>query len=518
MFPFTLSRSAGFPVLLGTTFTGLLTVLSPVHLQAGDFTFGGLPEPIEQDVEEEIARRIAERAAQEAFERMLAEALEQQLLDTTEEAVEDHIEAEVEEAIVATAEDAITEADTILEGSENSDLLPPIEDTASIESNRLLAASGFIEPQLDEFIESFESVIDVNDEKIHRGEWLVMAAPSVFDELAEEGYLFENFTDLPSLGLKLAEVEAPATFDLPRTRDGIVDVVGAGRVQVDMNHIYTAGSIAEVNDLSVVDGVNPLEAMRFPDAVDTLNLKIGVIDSDVDLEHEAFKTSSIATKKFTGHNTKKSLFHGTAVASIIVAEDDDSEFRGLAPRAELFSAAVFEDFGDAGDVASTVSLVKALDWMIANGVDVVNVSLAGPPNRLLEIALEKVAGSGITVLAAAGNGGPMARPKYPAAYPSVLAITAVDANGRAFRLANRGDYLDLAAPGVNVRHARSGGGYAVSSGTSFAVPFATTAAAVIKKQHPTADVFDYLVSEAVDLGDPGRDDVYGHGLLQSKLP
>jgi len=131
--------------------------------------------------------------------------------------------------------------------------------------------------------------------------------------------------------------------------------------------------------------------------------------------------------------------------------------------------------------------------------------------------LEKVAGSGITVLAAAGNGGPMARPKYPAAYPSVLAITAVDANGRAFRLANRGDYLDLAAPGVNVRHAQSGGGYAVSSGTSFAVPFAATAAAVIKQQQPSVDVFDYLVSEAVDLGDPGKDDIYGHGLLQSRL-
>ena len=513
----TLSRNAGFPILVGTTFIGLLTLLGPVHLQAGDFTFGGLPGPIEQDVEEEIARRIAERAAQEAFERMLAEALEQQLLDTTEEAVEDQIEEEVEEAVVATAEDAVGNADAIFEESQGSDLLQPVGDTALIESDRLLVASGLIEPQLDEFIESFEGVIDVNDDKIHRGEWLVMAAPSVFEELAEEGYLFENFTDLPSLGLKLAEVEAPATFNLSRTRDGIVDVVGAGRVQVDMNHIYSAGSIAEVDDLSVIDGVNPFEAMSFPNTVDTLELKIGVIDSDVDLEHEAFKTSSIVTKKFTGHESKKSLFHGTAVASIIVAEDYDSEFRGLAPRAELFSAAVFEDFGGAGDVASTVSIVKAFDWMIANKVDVVNVSLAGPANRLLEIALEKVADSGITVLAAAGNGGPMARPKYPAAYPSVLAITAVDANGRAFRLANRGDYLDLAAPGVNVRHARSGGGYAVSSGTSFAVPFATTAAAVIKQQQPTVNVFDYLVSEAVDLGDPGRDDVYGHGLLQSRL-
>lgn len=494
-----ISRTARRTVLSAALLTVLLAFLDPEDLKASDFTFGGLPDPIERDAEEEIAIRLAERAARAAMELALAEALEQQLLDTAEEAVEDQIADEVEESL-------------------NLDVLPPGTDTLLNESDRVFAtANGMVDPQLDVFMESLEVVIDVDDDKIHRGEWLVMAEPSVFEELAEEGYLFENTTDLPSLGLRLAAVEAPATFDLPQTRDGIVDVVGGDRVQIDMNHVYTAGSVTDVDNLSDMDGFNPVEVMQFSDAVDTLDLKIGVIDSDVDLEHEAFKASSIATKKFTGDNTKKSLFHGTAVASIIVAEDDDSEFRGLAPRAELFSAAVFEDSGDAGDVASTVSLVKALDWMIANGVDVVNVSLAGPPNRLLEIALEKVAGSGITVLAAAGNGGPMARPKYPAAYPSVLAITAVDANGRAFRLANRGDYLDLAAPGVNVRHAQSGGGYAVSSGTSFAVPFAATAAAVIKQQQPSVDVFDYLVSEAVDLGDPGKDDIYGHGLLQSRL-
>jgi len=117
------------------------------------------------------------------------------------------------------------------------------------------------------------------------------------------------------------------------------------------------------------------------------------------------------------------------------------------------------------------------------------------------------------VVAAAGNGGPMARPKYPAAYESVVAVTAVDQRGNAFRLANRGDYLDLAAPGVNLRHAVAGGGYAASSGTSVAVPFAVTAAAVLKHRDPGADVIARLYSAAVDIGPPGRDDIYGYGLL-----
>ena len=110
-----------------------------------------------------------------------------------------------------------------------------------------------------------------------------------------------------------------------------------------------------------------------------------------------------------------------------------------------------------GEIASTVSLVRALDWLLSSEVDAINLSLAGPPNRLLEVALTRISEQGVMVLAAAGNGGPMARPQYPAAYTSVVAVTAVDQRGRAFRLANRGDYLDLAAPGVNLRHAVAGG-------------------------------------------------------------
>ena len=182
-------------------------------------------------------------------------------------------------------------------------------------------------------------------------------------------------------------------------------------------------------------------------------------------------------------------------------------------RQSCFAAAVFEQDDDRGEIASTVSLVRALDWLLSSEVDAINLSLAGPPNRLLEVALKRISEQGVMVLAAAGNGGPMARPQYPAAYTSVVAVTAVDQRGRAFRLANRGDYLDLAAPGVNLRHAVAGGGYASSSGTSFAVPFAVTAAALMKHQEPDSDVIARLYAAATDIGPPGRDDIYGYGLL-----
>ena len=189
-------------------------------------------------------------------------------------------------------------------------------------------------------------------------------------------------------------------------------------------------------------------------------------------------------------------------------------FWGLAPQAEVYAAAVFENDEQRGEIASTVSLVRALDWLITSGVDVVNVSLAGPPNRLLETALDRAGDKGVMVLAAAGNGGPVAQPMYPAAYDSVVAVTAVDRGGRVFRLANRGNYLDIAAPGVSLLHAKAGGGYSASSGTSFAVPFATTAAARLRKMQPGGDTLETLYLWAEDLGPPGRDEIYGYGLLR----
>ncbi len=152
--------------------------------------------------------------------------------------------------------------------------------------------------------------------------------------------------------------------------------------------------------------------------------------------------------------------------------------------------------------------------MISSGVDVINISLAGPPNRLLEAALQRASESDVTILAAAGNGGPVAAPMYPAAYKTVVAVTAVDAKGQVFRLANRGDYLDIAAPGVGVRHAKSGGGFASSSGTSFAVPFAATAVARLRQLQPGDNALELLCRTAEDLGPPGRDSIYGFGLLR----
>ena len=486
-------------------------------------------ESVEESAEEQVAESVdgaveesAEEQVAESVDEAVEESAEEQVAESVDEAVEESAEEQVAEGVEESTESAVEEE---VADAAASDVEAEVADSAESGVGELIAqqaeadaviaaeaiaiasAEGRLSAEVDEMIDAIELEIDVDTQKIHQGQWLVMAEPKVFDELADEGYIFDEFTELPGLGLRLAEVAAPASFNISTTRDGIMDVVGSDRAEVDLNHIYTAGT---PEPQSYEDGIAPIDAMAFPDILATMNLRIGIVDSAVDTDHPAFATAKISSMPFAATKNLPD-FHGTAIASIIAA--NAAPLRGLAPRAELFAAAVFEQDKDRGEIASTVSLVRALDWLLSSQVDAINLSLAGPPNRLLEVALKRIADQGIMVLAAAGNGGPMAKPQYPAAYTSVVAVTAVDQRGRAFRLANRGDYLDLAAPGVNLRHAVAGGGYASSSGTSFAVPFAVTAAALLRHQEPDIDVISRLYAAATDIGPPGRDDIYGYGLL-----
>jgi subtilisin family serine protease len=149
-------------------------------------------------------------------------------------------------------------------------------------------------------------------------------------------------------------------------------------------------------------------------------------------------------------------------------------------------------------------------------VRVANLSLAGPHNRVLADILREVEGKGMLVVAAAGNGGPAARPAWPAASGQVLAVTAVDAFGRIYRKAQRGEHLDVAAPGVEVWAAASIRGVRSRTGTSYATPWATAAAALLMAQDPEltpAEAIQRLRALTSDAGEEGADPVFGQGIL-----
>lgn len=481
------------------------TVAQTVEDSIEDSVEAGLESAVEEGVEEGVEATV-EATVEEGIEEGIESAVEEEIVASVEDSVEESVEETVADATEASVEQNVEDSvETALEDSLEGSVEASVE--GDVELRVVAAMEERLETEIDEVLENLESDLEVDESRILREQWLVMAEPAVFKELVDKGYLFDTVTELPALELRLAEVAAPSSFDISEVRDGVMDVVGKDRAEVDLNHFYTAGAPGATTG----EGRLPRSAIAYPEDLKSLDVRVGMIDSGVDVSHPALSKSRIQAKSFASPSAEAPDFHGTAIASMIVGNAED--YQGLVPNAELYAASVFELNEERGEIASTVSLIRALDWLISSEVGVINVSLAGPPNRLLEKALQRAAAQNVVVMAAAGNGGPMAQPMYPAAYDCVVAVTAVDSAQRVFRLANRGDYLALAAPGVDLRHAQSGGGYASSSGTSFAVPFAVTAAARLSHSNPGMEITAQLLSNALDIGPPGRDQIYGYGLL-----
>ncbi|WP_075216041.1 S8 family serine peptidase [Mongoliimonas terrestris] len=205
--------------------------------------------------------------------------------------------------------------------------------------------------------------------------------------------------------------------------------------------------------------------------------------------------------------------HGTAIAALLVGRAD-GRVPGLLPEATLVAVNAFTPDDQGRERTDVATLVDAIEHLAARGVRVINLSLSGPPNAVLEAAVGAAARDGIVLVAAAGNGGPYAEPAFPAAYPNVIAVTAVDRTLDVYRRATRGTYVDFAAPGVEVWTAAAG----PMSGTSYAVPFVTAAVAAHLAARPGASpaaVAGHLAASAFDLGAAGRDDTYGWGLVRA---
>lgn len=231
---------------------------------------------------------------------------------------------------------------------------------------------------------------------------------------------------------------------------------------------------------------------------------LGVIDTGVDVASLPMSDSLLSQRAFAGP-TPVARDHGSMVASIAVS-------RGV----RVHVADVFGHTTDGALAASADRIAAALDWMIAHRIAVVNISIEGPDNAVLAEMVRRAAERGHIIVAAAGNGGPAARPSFPAAFDGVLAVTAIDGSDRPYVRANRGDYIDFAAPGVDI-DVDVNGSVAKVSGTSFAAPvIAAEAAAHLREPSPadSARVLTNLRARAEDLGAPGRDNIFGWGALR----
>lgn len=246
----------------------------------------------------------------------------------------------------------------------------------------------------------------------------------------------------------------------------------------------------------------------------TAGLRVGIIDTPVDVKHPAFAQRTLNVETFVPPDrTPAPTWHGTGVLALL-AGHDQSGTPGLIPHADLFVASIFFKESDGGFATDTASLVRALRWMADNKVQIVNMSFAGPRDALVQEWIEKLSARGIVLVAAAGNEGPNAAPSFPAAYPQVIAVTAVNREGRSFSYASRGDHIDVAAPGVDIWTAVPGAKEGYYSGTSFASPFATAVVAAAYRDSRKRDKEALLARLQIqDLGVPGRDVIYGRGMV-----
>lgn len=241
---------------------------------------------------------------------------------------------------------------------------------------------------------------------------------------------------------------------------------------------------------------------------------IGLIDTAINGDHPALRSAKIDVRRFAPEGrAASSTDHGTAISVLLVGASA-SRFPGLMPQARLYAADPFSRVKGDRDEADAVSFVRALEWLAEREVRLIGMAVAGFGNIALEAAVNTLAARGVIMVAAAGNEGPGARPRYPAAYDGVIAVTAVSRDRKIYRRANQGDYIDVAAPGVNVLTTDSRARDQRRSGTSFAVPFALAILAEAIEDAPNNGV-DGLIPglRTIDLGAPGRDRIFGQGLL-----
>ena len=278
---------------------------------------------------------------------------------------------------------------------------------------------------------------------------------------------------------------------------------------VQPNHLYVLGSTSKTQ--YALKKLSLDEVHRYADGTD---IRIAMLDSGVNHQHPVFGGLQIEEFDATESAASKHDGHGTAVASLIAAQ---AGMTGIVPNPDLLSAKTFSYSGRwRRTVGETYHLLQGLDWAVFKKARVFNMSFAGPEDALLGSALQETLKTDAVIIAAAGNNGARAAPAYPAAYDGVIAVTATDRRNRLYRYANRGKYILVAAPGVNILSANGRDGYSRKSGTSLAAAHVTGIVALMMQASPDATpeaIAEKIAATARDLGKAGRDTSFGYGMI-----
>ncbi|HEY6618166.1 MAG TPA: S8 family serine peptidase [Steroidobacteraceae bacterium] len=358
-------------------------------------------------------------------------------------------------------------------------------------------------------------VADPHGNPIVRGEILAYAPSAQALQAAQtNGFRIARELSTNDLDIHLVVLQAPPSKNIVKALRALREADPAGTY--DFNHIYTGvGAVLTMaagppgDPPSPQGAVAPSPQGTAAGPADQPLARVGLIDSGVDASHPVFRDASIHSWGCGGRVLPSA--HGTAVASLLVGQS--AHFHGVLDRAALYAADVYchEPTGGAVD-----ALAAAFAWLAQQRVAVINVSLVGPDNAALAQIVRALTSRGFLLVAAVGNDGPAAPPLYPASYPHVVGVTAVDAHRRVLIEAARGNQVMFAARGADMSAADIGGKYSAIRGTSFAAPIVT---ALLAQSVTAPDLkgseaaIAALAQSAIDLGAPGRDLTYGFGLV-----
>lgn len=303
------------------------------------------------------------------------------------------------------------------------------------------------------------------------------------------------------------------------------------QVGVDHNHLYRSQSDAAGREYAL--GMLDLPPVAPPTASAQTaqgrgagrDVRVGLLDTRVE-PTDWLRQTTLTRRPFIHDTAARHAeqaahpAHGTAIASLVAR---------VSPQVRLFAAEVMASRGDQA-VTTSYRLIQGVDWLLGHRVQAINMSLAGRYDHNLATTVDELMRRDVIVVAAAGNLGSGAPPAYPAAYAStragMLAVTAIDMAGQLYPQANRGSYVSVAAPGVDIWvPAASASGSAAAgafgaryvSGTSYASAYAAGAVArwlAMNPGQPGGAATQRLRDTARDLGPAGRDESYGNGLLQ----
>lgn len=465
-----------------------------------------LVEDAAEDALDDEAEDLAEEAAEDQLEDSLDDDAEDLAEELAEETAEDRLDeddwGDKFEDLNEDRDDELNELndDELNDGMDRDDLDERFDDDDHL-------AEALEERLLDALEDDLDNLAELNSGNIIvRNQMLVVADDALLDRLAQHPDLELKLRQpLSSLGLSLGRFNVPSNVALDALRAELRQTYPG--LSVDFNHGYELSQSQASGPETPID----LSELYRPPASGRWPAAIGMLDGPVTADHPVFADARLEQKAFAAKPSDRDRAHGTAVASLLVGRAPDWE--GMAPDVELHVASVFSEQPQYGSIATTQSLITALDWLASQPVAIINISLAGPPNQTLETVLQRVRARGIVPVAAAGNAGPLAEPHYPAAYPTVVAVTAIDRERSLYRYAGRGDHLDFAAFGVNVIAASGDRGFEAVTGTSFAAPVVTALLAryLIATGTPEA-ALEALAADTLDLGEPGKDLQFGQGL------